>query len=715
MRVLIVHYNPLREGNGAGGAESAVHDQAKALRALGHEVEIEHEFPQQAYRRFKPDIIHFHTIHIGSLGLELLEWTQNRGIPHCLSLHDYWPFCLLPGEIVYCNGIPTPIEQVVVDSKVVASGEMAVVQDRFERSYDGEAVEITAQGMLPVRFTAEHPILVAKRGAIPEQRRRNNWRKYNQENGIAHVDPELLHVKAEWKAASEVEPGDYVGLKPITEEREWVIDVNSWQKPAGKGALRKYKPIAVDSDMAYVLGWYLAEGYSTDGGESHLSLGYDDDPFIGEIADILKAHGLGASIDDKPDVHSKTVRFGNRPLARFLREKFGTSAATKVVPEEVLLLPKDKLRAFLRGYIRGDGCHTVHGTNGRNRIGTVTASKSLALGIYLACLKMGVVPYIGRARAQEFEIRGKTHHSHGGYTLCISGQQQEKLGFKSGTTINKERFEWVDGMAWVPVKCVTKSHYSGRVYNLETSNHTFDVPFMTHNCTQGRMLLKRGDESCSAVHGVCDGDCEFGAPNPEVAKCVNGTPTVTFNPYSAEIYRRNGIRVDAMIPHGIDVDLFSPGDGGNGIVTSSAWPEYPTKGMHVLKAALAQIGESATLITGVPRLAVRDALRKGSIFVFPSCYQETFGLCLCEAMACGLTPVASDVCGARSQITHGVDGLLVPPRDGDALAGALRWLLDHQAERAVMGRAARVKAETQFNLQRMARDYERFYGEVIHG
>ena len=235
----------------------------------------------------------------------------------------------------------------------------------------------------------------------------------------------------------------------------------------------------------------------------------------------------------------------------------------------------------------------------------------------------------------------------------------------------------------------------------------------------GRMLLAHGDQSCSAVTGLCNARCDSGRPNAEVVPLVNRSCPITFNEHSAAIMRRHGVNVAAVIPHGIDTAFFVPDYGQRGpepqIITVSAWPQYPTKGMHILRAALRKIKCNAKLVSGVPREQVRDELQKADIFVFPSCYEESWGLCLTEAMACGLACVASNVCGPRAQIEHGKNGLLFENRDADELAVHLAYLLDDKEARERLGRNARAWAEEHANLERMGRDYVAFYQRVIDG
>ncbi len=85
-----------------------------------------------------------------------------------------------------------------------------------------------------------------------------------------------------------------------------------------------------------------------------------------------------------------------------------------------------------------------------------------------------------------------------------------------------------------------------------------------------------------------------------------------------------------------------------------------------------------------------------------------------ESMASQRPVVASAVAAIPAAVRDGVTGTLVPPRDPEALAGALAALIDAPARRAELGRAARLTAETEFGLGRRTEEFcrvlERAYG-----
>jgi glycosyltransferase involved in cell wall biosynthesis len=84
------------------------------------------------------------------------------------------------------------------------------------------------------------------------------------------------------------------------------------------------------------------------------------------------------------------------------------------------------------------------------------------------------------------------------------------------------------------------------------------------------------------------------------------------------------------------------------------------------------------------------------VVVLPS-YREGLPKGLIEAGACGLPLITTDVPGCREVVEDGVSGLLIPAKDGRALAGAIARLHDGPELRLRLGAAARVKALAEFD------------------
>ena len=88
---------------------------------------------------------------------------------------------------------------------------------------------------------------------------------------------------------------------------------------------------------------------------------------------------------------------------------------------------------------------------------------------------------------------------------------------------------------------------------------------------------------------------------------------------------------------------------------------------------------------------VAGYLQAMDIFVLPS-YREGFPRSVLEAMSCELPVVATNIRGCREAVVNGETGLLVPPRDGTALAEAVGRLLQNPDLARSMGAAGRARA-----------------------
>ncbi len=123
------------------------------------------------------------------------------------------------------------------------------------------------------------------------------------------------------------------------------------------------------------------------------------------------------------------------------------------------------------------------------------------------------------------------------------------------------------------------------------------------------------------------------------------------------------------------------------------------------------VADTVEFLGWVDHAAVDALYRDCALFVLPSIFSrdggyEPFSNVVLEAMAWGRPVISTTANGASYDvIVHGVNGLVVPDRDVDALAGALRDILDDPARAAAMGRRAWETIRDDFNVDRMA---ERF-------
>ncbi len=215
---------------------------------------------------------------------------------------------------------------------------------------------------------------------------------------------------------------------------------------------------------------------------------------------------------------------------------------------------------------------------------------------------------------------------------------------------------------------------------------------------------------------------------------------VVFNSHAGRIaHHKLGYRPrrTVLIDNGFDIgDFGSDAEAGRQVRRELELPEdafvvatvarYDTmKGYDTLLAALRHSHDITCLAIGagtevlaekthvlplgerddVPRLlAAVDAL------VSPSHFGEGFSNAIGEAMASGLPVVATDV-GDAARIV-GDAGIIVPPRDADALASALARLRDDAKLRRSLGEKARAQIQGSFGLKRSIDAFEALHGKA---
>ena len=205
-----------------------------------------------------------------------------------------------------------------------------------------------------------------------------------------------------------------------------------------------------------------------------------------------------------------------------------------------------------------------------------------------------------------------------------------------------------------------------------------------------------------------------------------------------------------IIPHGIDLNTFRPGDRAQARVDlglppdatillfaakgirRNIWKDYPTM-RRAFEIVSRRSGNKKLLFLALGDESPSEHIAENELRFIEHCsdrhtmakyYQaadiyvhgakaEAWGLTITEAMACGLPVVASDVGGIPDQVVEGQSGFLVPVGDADQMAERMESLVRDKAVREDMGRWACKRAHDEFGLSTMTDNYLKFYEDVI--
>lgn len=159
---------------------------------------------------------------------------------------------------------------------------------------------------------------------------------------------------------------------------------------------------------------------------------------------------------------------------------------------------------------------------------------------------------------------------------------------------------------------------------------------------------------------------------------------------AAEVLNREGVQAEFWLVG--ESDLINPAG-----VTADELREVSERG--------------AVQILGFQR-NVPGLMDQAHVVVLPSYYAEGLPKVLIEAAASGRPVITTDMPGCREAVEPGLTGLVVPPRDPEALADAMRKLANNADLRQSMGLAGRHRAEQLFRIQDVVERHIALYSQL---
>jgi glycosyltransferase involved in cell wall biosynthesis len=281
------------------------------------------------------------------------------------------------------------------------------------------------------------------------------------------------------------------------------------------------------------------------------------------------------------------------------------------------------------------------------------------------------------------------------------------------------------GIAPATIAVLAKRRWGGKIIVKFMGSRVCDMA-QSHTWVIRRWLLRQADAFVAMNDPVRMGLKEIGL---DVPTCLlpNGVDTRTFCPTDAST--RQALRQRLGLPLQSSIMLFvgrlDPVKALDALL--QAWarvvqqmserqPTLVLVGNGSERDRLVQLAQELGISASVHFAGASDKVAEwynsANLFVLPS-HIEGLSNALLEAMACGLPVIATAVGGTPEVIENNVNGLLVPPKDVDALSEAILHLIRHPAQAQRFGQAARQTVQDHYSIDAVVDRYVKLYSSLL--
>jgi predicted metal-dependent peptidase/intein/homing endonuclease len=398
--------------------------------------------------------------------------------------------CLVPETFVWNK----KINEIKVGDKILGDdGKEHKVILTNERKYEGELICITPRGSLPIKITPNHPVLTTN--GLWKGFQKPNYRKLKNRVG----ENKFIFEKLKWKNADELTENDWLvipKIKPLEKYENYVIKFsygNVWSTTLKKSIREGLK---LDEDIAYFLGLYTADGWANIKSKT-IGICLHSKKDIEKIEKIKKIienkMGFKVNIKKRTDSNCFDVKFSSRPFVSFLHENIGTRAWNKKIPEFIIFNNDEIKKAFLKGFIDGDGY------NNHINIGFATTSENLAHQLFMLSASLGIIFNMYKERRNTKKGLSRLNKINKEWTdiyiffsRCHKIFDVLNLPHKERTIRKTTWFKEYEDYILIKIRKIQREKYDGLVFNLQTENQNYiSNNIVVHNCHLAFLHLTR--------------------------------------------------------------------------------------------------------------------------------------------------------------------------------------------------------------------------------
>jgi len=393
--------------------------------------------------------------------------------------HQDCPECFPAGtDVTLFDGSKKAIETIVTgDRLLTVNGKSYDVTRTFNRMYKGPIQKIIAYGKDEFTCTPEHPIYVirkedsccirynkkySKNRCVPLSK----WQCFRKNKTCEH------RLVPTWVSAKDLKPGDYL------------------LSPRFQGNCNT----VFSEDLAFLLGLYTADGSISRGRKKIIQgvsfhLGTHEKDLINYTKDAFqRLFNYSLSIS-KPYKNCTTLRCSKKSFPQIFIDNCGENSHNKKLSIDLMSAPVDILKAFICGYVAGDGFKTLRGG-----FAFTTVSKNLASQLELILSKLNVPVSVKKFYHEEKRLEwGPGHWFYKGLVNSNYAKLfQLSFGKNSQKLVLKKQHKILNFGEFIGYPIISNSleSYEGTVYNAEVAdNHTYLVNnTIVHNCIGTNIL-----------------------------------------------------------------------------------------------------------------------------------------------------------------------------------------------------------------------------------
>lgn len=358
------------------------------------------------------------------------------------------------------------------------------VVDTMSRDYTGKMYEFHVKGWKKFKTTADHIILV----------KRNQDIKWVRADEVLDTDFMLVSAGVNESPIEKLDLTRYLSGLQIFEEDDIIRSVRSTTP------INRY--LELDELTCYCIGLYVAEGscdYSGYGSpvRSVFTLHQKEEYLYQRLKEWGNKLGIRVTKTNKNESKAINVRFNSGILASFLKNVCGNGCNRKEIPNFVLCGSETQRKAFLQGYLDGDGHYSTRSGSDKetldkgevrtsvcNQVYCSTASKKLQIQLAEMMVGFGMKPglTVTKIRAhQNYDSNAVYLYSNDAQIYCDSEQQMGSRKI--------DQCEWGQ---WRKIRSITTEDVKLLdVYDLTVEvDHSFITEGVAvHNC-QGASLTE---------------------------------------------------------------------------------------------------------------------------------------------------------------------------------------------------------------------------------